>query len=90
MKFSGLFDLNGQDFFKGMLMAVGGAVFTVVQSSLSEGIFMIDWTNVWQIALTAFAVYIGKNFFTPVPKMVEVDPAKTTVIDVDTKEVIAG
>ncbi len=89
MKLSSFLNLNLQDFLKGLIVAVGGAVFAVIQSSISAGGFTIDWTNVWHIALGAFIAYIGKNFFTPTPTVVQIDPTKTSVIDKDTKQVLA-
>jgi hypothetical protein len=85
MKTSSFLSLNVQDFVRGLIMAVGGAVFAVIQSSISAGVFTIDWVNIWHIALAAFVVYIGKNFFTPAPATVEIDPAKTQVINTNTK-----
>ena len=86
MKLSSFLSLNIQDFVRGLIMAVGGAVYAVFQSSFSAGVFTIDWTNIWHIALGAIVVYLGKNFFTPAPKTVEVDLTKTAVVDKDTKE----
>lgn len=82
MKLSTIFTLNVQDWIKGLIMAIGGAVFAVIQSSIAAGIFTIDWQNIWHIALGAFVVYIGKNFFTPAPKTVEVNKSVTQVIDI--------
>jgi hypothetical protein len=61
---SKLFRINLNDTLKGLVVAVGGAVFTVVQNSIEIGNLKFDWTNIWHIALAAFVAYIGKNFFT--------------------------
>ena len=89
MKLSSFLSLNVQDFLKGLILAVLVAVLTVVQTSFAAGIFTIDWNNIGAVAATAFVAYLSKNLFTPTPKVIEVDPAKTAVIDKDTKEVIA-
>ena len=82
MKLSTLFTLNVQDFIKGLIMAILGAVIAVIQSSLNAGTFIFDWTNIWHVALAAIVAYLVKNFFTPAPKTVEVDKSVTKVIDV--------
>ena len=83
-----MFSLNVQDFFKGLIMAVGGAIYAVIQSSIDAGNFKLDWNNMWHISLAAFMVYLGKKFFSPMPKVVEINPSKTLVIDSRTKEAI--
>ena len=88
-KFAGLFSLNGQDFVRGLLMAVIGAVGAVVQNSLSADQFTLNWSNIWHVAAIAGIGYLLKQFATPIPKIVEVDPVKTTVVDTQTKEVIS-
>lgn len=65
MKTSGLFSLNLNDFAKGGIMAVGGAVLAVVESSFEAGKFNLDFTNIWHVAAAAVVVYLTKNFFTP-------------------------
>lgn len=81
-KFSDRFKLNIQDWIKGLVMSVGGAVFAVVESSIDAGIFVFDWTNIWHVALAAGVVYIGKQFLTGQPKVVEIDSTKTEVKDI--------
>ena len=80
-KFSDLFSLGIQDFVKGLFVAVGGAVFAVIQSSLAAETFTLDWSNIAKIAAGAAVAYLGKQFFTGTPKVVEIDPAKTEVIE---------
>jgi hypothetical protein len=62
---SKMFAINWADFLKGMIMAVGGAVFTIVENSIQAGIFTFNFTNIWHVAVGALALYLGKNFFTP-------------------------
>ena len=86
--FSELFSLNYQDLIKGLIMAVGGAVFAVIQSSVEMGVFTIEWENIWHIAVGAAVVYIGKQFFTGTPKVISIDPDKTAVVDASNNRVI--
>jgi len=81
-KFSDLFSLNIQDWIRGLIVAIGGAVFAVIQSSIEVGVFAFDWTNVWHVALGAGVAYIGKQFFTDQPKVVEIDSTRTEVKDI--------
>jgi hypothetical protein len=88
MKHSSFLNLNWQDLGKGLIMAVGGAVFAVIQTSISAGVFVLNWADIWHTALAAIVVYLGKNVFTPTPKVIQIDPSKTSVIDSDTKQPI--
>ena len=42
-KFAGFLSLNLQDWVKGLIMAMIGAILAVIQSSISAEIFTIDW-----------------------------------------------
>lgn len=86
MKLGTIFNINWQDFIKGLIVSVLGAVFAVIQSSIAAGNFTLDWTNIWHISLGAFIAYLAKNFFSPTPTTVQIDPSKTTVVDAKTKE----
>jgi hypothetical protein len=88
-KFAGFLSLNLQDWVRGLIMAVIGAVLAVIQSSISADVFTIDWSNIWHVALIAGTAYILKQLGTSIPKVVEIDPAKTAVVDTTTKEVIS-
>ena len=81
-RFSDRFKLNIQDWIKGLIMSVGGAVFAVVESSIDAGIWVFDWNNIWHVALGAGIVYIGKQFVTGQPKVVEIDSTKTEVKEI--------
>jgi hypothetical protein len=83
---SKLFAINWNDFLKGLIMAVGGAVFTVIENSIEANNFTFNWTNIWHIALGAFVLYLGKNFFTPSSTTVSgMAPGTTAVITVPEK-----
>lgn len=88
-KFAGLWNLNTQSWLKGFLMAVIGAVLAVIQSSISADVFTIDWSNIWHVALITGSAYILKEFTTPIPKVVAIDPAKTAVVNVVNEKVIS-
>ncbi len=64
MKNTNFFSLGWKDFVKGLIMAVGGAVFAVVQTSLEAGQFQINWKQVAIVAGSAACVYLSKNLFT--------------------------
>jgi len=82
MKFSPQFWLNAQDCIKGAIMAAGGAVYAILGPCILKWDFIaVDWTNVWHIALGTGLVYLFNKFFSGVPKTVEIDPQKTTVIE---------
>jgi len=63
MKWSTLFNLNVQDFFKGLLVAVGSAVLSLIEQTLQNG-GNIDWRVIGTSALCAGIAYLIKNFFT--------------------------
>ncbi|WP_259071208.1 hypothetical protein HDF24_24105 [Mucilaginibacter sp. X4EP1] len=65
MKTSSLFSLNLQDFAKGLIVAVGGAVIAAIQSSIQAGSLTFNWQVIGSVALAAGLSYLGKNFFTP-------------------------
>lgn len=57
------FALNAQDFLRGLFMAVGGAVVTIVQTSLEAGNLHFNWKQIGIVAGSAACVYLAKNFF---------------------------
>ncbi len=63
------FSLDGNDFIKGLIMAVGGAAVTLALDSLNAGSFDFDWKKIVAGALTAGLTYLAKNFFDK-PKVV--------------------
>ena len=64
MKDSGFLRLQMQDLFKGLVVAVGGAVFAIIQPLITTGQFHFDWKYIGTIALGAAVSYLGKNFLT--------------------------
>lgn len=57
---SALGKLNGNDFIKGLILAVITAVLTAVYNTLESG-SQIDWKAVATIGITAFIGYLLKN-----------------------------
>ena len=90
MKKSSFLNLNWQDLAKGFIVAVLGAIVAIIAPSIQAGNFTFDWTTIWHTGVAAGVAYIGKNFFTPPPKTIEVDPAKTEVIDSKTKQILSN
>jgi len=65
MKTSNKYTLDLQDAAKGLIMAIGAAVFALIAESVQKGIFTFDFTAIWHTAVATAVVYLGKNFFTP-------------------------
>ena len=65
MKTSPLFSLNLQDWAKGLIVSVGGAIIAAIQSSIQAGSLTFNWQTIGSVALAAGLSYLGKNFFTP-------------------------
>lgn len=70
-------NLNLTDLFKGLIMAVIGAVLTTVYSVINDP--SIDWNLVWKAAAGAAVSYLLKNLFTNPPSTIVIDPKKTYV-----------
>jgi hypothetical protein len=64
MKTSALFSLGLNDFGKGLLVAIGGAVVAAIETSLQAGSLTFDWKAIGTTALAAGISYLAKNFFT--------------------------
>jgi uncharacterized membrane protein len=85
MKLSALFTLTVQEWIKGFLSAIVGAVLTVVYATIQTGSIAFNWSEILKVALIAGIGYLMRNFFTPAPKTIEVDKSVTKVIDVTPK-----
>ena len=85
---SAFLNLNWQDFAKGLIMSVLGAIGAVVQSSFAAGVFTLDWESIWQVAMVTGVAYIMKQLFTPTPAAIEVDTSKTKVVELGTNKTI--
>ena len=65
MKTSNLFNLNFRDVTKGLIVAIGSAVVSVINTTLQAGSLTFDWKQVGTFALAAGISYLAKNFLTP-------------------------
>lgn len=65
MKTSNLYSLDLKDLAKGLIIAIGSAVITTIQTSLQQGSLIFNWKLIGTVALGAGIAYLGKNFFTP-------------------------
>lgn len=59
------FSLNVRDFLLSLAVAAGSGPVLILLTSLQAGQFNIDWTKLWQLAVSSAAGYLIKNFFTP-------------------------
>jgi len=64
MKTSNLYSLDLKDLAKGLVVAIGSAVITTIQTSLQAGSLNFNWKLIGTVALGAGIAYLGKNFFT--------------------------
>ena len=64
MKQSNFLSLNGNDFLKGLLMAVLVPIFTIVQQSLQAGVLTFNWKAIGIAAVAGAVGYLTKNLLT--------------------------
>lgn len=83
-----LLNTKVQVFIKGLMMAVGGGIVAIIAPSIQDGSFVFDWTIIWHTAVASALSYIGKEIIMPAPKIVQIDPSKTSVVDSKTKQTI--
>jgi hypothetical protein len=65
MKTSLLFTLDFKDLGKGLLVAIGGAVISAIETSVQAGSLTFNWKTIAGVALASGLSYLAKNFFTP-------------------------
>jgi hypothetical protein len=65
MKTSNLYSIDLKDLLKGLIVAVGSAIVTTIQTSLQAGSLSFNWKLIGTVALGAGIAYISKNYFTP-------------------------
>jgi len=56
--------LNLADIGKGLIVAVGSAVFSVIYATIQAGSLTFDWKAIGITALSAALAYLSKNLFT--------------------------
>lgn len=59
------FSLNAKDFLLSLAVAALSGPVMIILTSLQAGQFNIDWTKLWQLAVSSAAGYLLKNFLTP-------------------------
>lgn len=57
------YSLSLNDFWKGLLIAVGSPVITILIQSLNEGSLTFNWKAIATTGLSAGLMYLAKNFF---------------------------
>lgn len=72
------FTLSLTDFWRGLIMAVGGAVFRIIYDVINSGSWVFDWKAIGLAALGAALAYLAKNFFDK-PKVVILNPTDAQV-----------
>src|SRR4029078_1962216 len=76
------YSLKLNDFWKGLIMAVGTPVSAIMLLALQAGSFDFDWKTIGTVAAASLITYLTKNFFTPSAIVVK-DAPKATVEAVD-------
>lgn len=64
MKTSGLYSVNMHDAMKGFIVAIGSAIISALQNTVSTGSLDLNWRQIGLTALAAGLSYLAKNFFT--------------------------
>ena len=84
------FKLNINDFWKGLLIAVGSAIFPVIMQSINANQLIFDWKLIATTGIGAFLTYIAKNYFTDDTKQAvkTLDKQGVSMFDTQTNEPI--
>lgn len=85
---SNQFTLNAKDFLKGLIMAIGGAIYGLILGSIYEGSLTFDWKKISTAALGAAVVYLGKNFLSPAAIIIDAPPSQVQAVKDGDAEVI--
>ncbi len=80
------FSLKLNDFWKGLIMAVGTPVIVILLSALQANSFDINWKMVATTGLSSLLVYLGKNFFSP-SQIVVKDPEAVKAVESGNAEI---
>ena len=57
--------INWKDAVRGLIVAVGTAILTVIYTSVEAGNFNFDWKMLVKVGAASGLAYIMKNFFQP-------------------------
>lgn len=66
--------LQWRDVIRGFVMAAVTPVFTIITTSLNQGVLTFNWRLIWITALSAGLAYLAKNFFEPTQTIIVVKP----------------
>ena len=80
------FSLSLNDFWKGLLIAIGSPVITILIQSLNTGELTFNWKAIATTGLSAGLMYLAKNFFDK-PKVVISDAATVEAVKEGTSQV---
>jgi hypothetical protein len=80
------FSLKLNDFWKGLLMAVGTPVIAIMLAALQAGSFNFDWKAIGTVAAASLLMYLSKNFFSP-SQIVVKDPAAVKAVESGNAEI---
>lgn len=58
------FTLTLNDFWKGLVVAIGTAIFPIVMQSINNNQLTFDWKLIATTGIGALLTYLAKNFFT--------------------------
>lgn len=85
------FTLGPRDFWRGLLMAIGGAVLMFLQNWATSGEPLFNWKAMGMTAVAAGATYLIKNFFEK-PKVITVAPTndQAEVLTQEIKDKVEG
>jgi hypothetical protein len=72
------YSLSQNDFLKGLIIAVGTPVITVLIQTLENGSLTFDWKAIGITALSALLAYLAKQFFNG-PSLVVSNPSDKMV-----------
>lgn len=84
----GLFNINLQDFLRGLLIAILSAPITIITQTLNAGTLTFDWKTIGIVSLSAGLSYIVKNLFTPAEVVIKnADKETVTAVKEGTAQV---
>lgn len=77
------FSLTLSDFWKGLIVAVGTAIFPIITQSLDANQLTFNWKLIATTGIGAFLTYLAKNFFTDTTSQAvkTLEKQNVTVID---------
>ena len=77
------FSLSLNDFWKGLIVAVGTAIFPIIMQSINANQLTFDWKLIATTGIGAFLTYLAKNYFTDDTKAAVKTLAKQDVTMID-------